>query len=551
MDINALSEVAQDWDIENEGYEHQEPPESRWLFSLCTDYLNMSDETSPSGIGLQPETHTECCAFIEEAVGDFKFHSEIQKLYMMLMPRGTFKSSILVGSCIGIIKENPNIRILWVTHKQKVSQGRLRVIKFHLTNNPEFLERYGDGWRPDFHSGLPWSDGQITVAKRTATLIEPTVDTGSLGADLTSTHYDLIIADDLVNEKNVVTVELRDQVADYLDTLQSMLDPRGTIIVTGTRWHVDDAFGRIIKDDDQRIAEGKPERYKKYIRSCWDGPQGLFFPAWQSFEFLESIRNRPGKARYFAANYENKPVADEDRVFDMSRVNIMDFELYKVNNSNIIRISSQEQYPISVTMAWDPAGINPHRKSDYHGITVVGTDFADRWWVLVASQWKGKPTEILDRICSQIAYYAPDKIIIESVGGYVLWIPLLQRALREKGLSVAIDEDNTGGQNKSTRIQMLEPRCSSGRMYLLPHQKALIEQMTNFSSANELVHEDILDSLAKHEGRTRPAGQRIPEPQDIFEIDEDYMQYVREQAGEDKQQRKKVSAGSFGMKWKV
>jgi phage terminase large subunit-like protein len=298
------------------------------------------------------------------------------------------------------------------------------------------------------------------------------------------------------------------------------------------------------------VRDGLEPRFKYFIRSCWDGPQGLFFPEKLDHEFLENQKFDQG-ARVFAANYENKPVADEDRVFDMDTINIMDYELIKINNFPLVRVSYREQYPVSVSMAWDPAGREPTRKSDYHGITIVGTDFADRWWVLVASQWKGRPTEILDRICSQVAFYLPTKLIIENTGGYGLWIDLLKRELRERGLSVAIDEDNVGGQNKSARIQMLEPRCTSGRMYIRPYMKALIEQFTNFSSANELVHEDILDSLAKHEGRTQTAGQRIPDPIDVFDIDEDYAAYVAEMAGEDNQKRKATSAGSFGMKWKL
>jgi phage terminase large subunit-like protein len=541
-----LLNITEGWDKEAKGVNQvEESSESEWLFSLCTDYLNMSDETASTGIGLQPETHTDPCIFIEEAIGDFQFRSDLQKLYMMLMPRGTFKSSILIGACVGVIKENPNVRILWVTHKQKVSSGRLRVIKHHLSHNAEFLEEYGYGWKPEFREAV-WSDSQITVGKRTnLSLIEPTVDTGSLGSDLTSTHYDLIIADDLVNEKNVVTQEQRDQVADYLDTLQSMLDPRGTIMVTGTRWHVDDAFGRIIKDDAKREAKGDKPRYKKFIRSCWDGPQGLFFPAWQSHEFLESIRNRPGKARYFAANYENKPVADEDRVFDISHVNIMDFSLIKIGKTNIILLATGEQYPVNITMAWDPAGMNPTRKSDFHGVTVVGTDFADRWWTLVADGWKDSVSGILERMIAQIQFYLPTKIIVENVGGYGLWIPMLQRALREKGLSVLIEEDKVGGQNKSTRIQMLEPRVRAGRLYVLPSQKSLIEQIDNFSAANELVHEDILDSLAKHEGRTYQARQRIPDTKDIFELTkpQDPLWPEEKKTGHS-------TAGYFGMNWK-
>jgi phage terminase large subunit-like protein len=549
MDINALANISKEWDIENQGVEYEEPPESRWLFDLCRDKLEMNEDNYE--VGLKPLTHNEFCYVLEEAVGDCLFRGNKQTLVHLEMPRFTFKTSIACeGLVIGAIVRNPNITTLIVCADHRNAKKRIIGAKYHLTKNEDFLAEYEGPWKPDFQEAS-WSSNVITVAKRTkGALREATIETTSVGIDSTGAHFDLIICDDIVNDKNTITVENRDLVFSFMKKLLMQLNPGGALIILGTRWHVDDAYGRIIKEDEARSRDGLEPRFKYFIRSCWDGPNGLFFPEKLDHQFLENQRFDQGP-RVFAANYENKPVADEDRVFDMDTINIMPFELYKVNNSNIIRLSTGEQYPVSVTMAWDPAGINPNRKSDYHGITIVGTDFADRWWVLLAAQWKTRTaTEILDRICSQIAYYTPDKIIIESVGGYVLWIPQLQRALREKGLSVVIDEDNTGGQNKSTRIQMLEPRCSSGRMYLLPHQKALIEQLTNFSSANELVHEDILDSLAKHEGRTKTAGQRIPEKIDVFEVDEDYMNHLSEIA-KDAKAGKAASAGSFGMKWKV
>lgn len=546
MDIESLAEALGEWEPTREGIDRETTNESRWLFDFCHDFLYMNDDPVSGRIGVQEETHEAPCAFIEDALGDFRFRSPYgQKLYMMLMPRDTYKTSLLVGATTGVIKENPNVRILFVTHKDKISKRRIQAIKFHLTKNTTFMEEFGDDWKPEFREAV-WSDFQITVSKRTEAYIEPTVDTASVGSDMTGSHYDLIIADDLVNEKNVVTQDQRGLVADYLDTLRSMLDPKGTLIVTGTRWHVNDAYGRIIKEDEALEKRGQPAQYKKFIRSCWDGPQGLFFPKRHSFDFLNGLKNRPGKARYFAANYENKPVADEDRVFNIENVHIEEFDLYQVNGQPVVRLPSGESYPVDNTMTWDPAGINPNRKSDDHGITIVGTDYLDRWWTFVAEGIKGRTHEILERICSHIAFYKPRKIIIEGMGGYVLWIPLLEKAMRDKGLHCPIEEDKVGNISKSTRIQMLEPRIENGRLHLKPNQKKLISQITDFSSANTMVHEDILDSLAKHEGRTRPAGQRVSQKIAYFEKDLDYIEYLKSE----KREGTNNNAGHHGVNWR-
>src|SRR5271170_7430644 len=102
--------ITEGWNTESKGIEQTEgPPESRWLFSLCTDYLNMSDDTCGTGVGLQWETHNDVCAMLEEKVGDCLFNGKTQKRFMMLMPRGTYKSSIAKGLAMGCVTRNPNI----------------------------------------------------------------------------------------------------------------------------------------------------------------------------------------------------------------------------------------------------------------------------------------------------------------------------------------------------------------------------------------------------------------------------------------------------------
>lgn len=502
---------------------HYTPPaKPEWLFDFSVDVCGHED--------LAPQPHYELINFIEEHLGDCQFSGKERRALLVEVPRGNFKTTIIAEDApVGILTKNSDARILITTHKDNVSSKRLNAIKHHFEKNAKFAELFGDDWVPEFRDGV-WSSKAIEVARRTKTLREPSVEVGAVGADTTGSHYDLIVADDLVNDKNVGSSEQRDKVHEYITSLFSLLDPGGLLIIIGTRWHPDDAYGRIIAKDEEREKAGKKPLYIKYIRSCYDGPNGLYFPTQYGHEELDDLKERMSAAR-FAANYLNKPVADEDIVFKPEYKIEREFTFYltRERDGGVVRWDDS-QIPVDNTMAWDTAGTKQSGKSDFHGFTVKGTDYMGFEWALVAEEFKGTVSQVVSRAVSHILAFRPRLLILESVGSFELWKEKIETALARYGVNITIVESRHGGIPKVERIAMVEPKWSGRRIILRKEQIEFQKQISNFSMANNLTHDDILDSWSMHEGYEEMPGEVLQIIRNN-PIDEEYLQRQKRNVG--------------------
>lgn len=469
---------------------------------------------------MEPQPHYDMCNIFEDAVGDCQFNGNTQTLIMVGVPRGTFKTSIATeGLPLGILDRNPNARILLDSFRHDVSKKRLKAVANHISRNTEFHSIYGDDWKP-LYKEEQWNADGITISKRTAVLREPSIDTAGVDRSMTGSHYDCIIADDLVTDTNCRTPEGRQRVYDHIADLLPILEPGGTLILIFTRWHPDDAYGRLIRIDEERARSSKKPVFQKLIRSCYDGPNGLYFPTRHDHEFLSEQKERLGP-RKFSAQYLNQPIADADKTFKMAKAVVKDFEFYRNSRQGVIR-TDDGQYPVYTTMAWDTAGTNPTAKSDFHGLTVVGTDIFSRMWVPVAEAVKGPPTEVVQRVISHIIYYRPDLLLIEAVGAYQHWLADIQSALEPLGISIAIEEVHHGGMSKAARIEQLEIPWENRAIILRPDQHTLISQLDAFSPTSMPDHDDVMDSLSMHLGWTKP-GEEVEATEKVNTMDEEWL----------------------------
>jgi hypothetical protein len=167
---------------------------------------------------------------------------------LLLAWRGAAKTTFCtIARAIFEILHNPNIRILIVADAVDQAKMMLRQIKSHFTKNEKFRRIFGD-----YSTGAEvWSETEITVNKRTAHHGEPTIMVAGIGTALPSRHFDLIIADDLVTEDNAATEGQREKVKNYFykTLFPTLMSPHGRLYVIGTRWHEEDLYDWLEKND--------------------------------------------------------------------------------------------------------------------------------------------------------------------------------------------------------------------------------------------------------------------------------------------------------------
>jgi hypothetical protein len=452
---------------------------------------------------MRPQPHAEMTQFLQDSCGDFQFKSGGQKLYMLLVPRDCFKTTLGCEDLITLaLKENPNLRSMIDAADHKTSKKRLYGIKWQAENNIRLRDVVGE-WKPDFREDI-WSNDQVVITARTEGNKDPSIATGGVDRSMVGSHFELIVADDLVNDINCRTRDGRDKVYEHIFNLTSILEPNGTLVVIGTRWHWDDAYGRIIASEADRKRQGLEPEWEILHRSCYLPDGGLYFAERLTNEYLENKRRR--NQTLFAANYLNQPIADEDRTFTNIDAHIEPFSFYTAGTkkNGIIR-SADLQAPVFVTGAWDPAGVRASKRSNRHGITVVGTDPDDHWWVLHAVGLKGTPAMVVDHVCSVIARYRISRLSCEDVQSQLLWLHLLAIELKKRHLYCELVEYSTGGVPKAARIELLQPKWDNGEIHLLPDQLEFKKQFEDYNANFTEDHFDILDSLVQHMDIAKPA----------------------------------------------
>jgi hypothetical protein len=166
------------------------------------------------------------------------------KRKLVVMPRGTFKTSIaVVAYSIWRFINDFNIRIVIDSELFTNSKRTLREISMHL-QSPRFVELFGD----PRGQGV-WNESEILCAQRTSVKKEATFTCSGMGAQKTGQHYQLALLDDMNSPQNSNTPENRAKVIDHYRYYQSILDPGGELAVVGTRYHEEDLIGYCLRNE--------------------------------------------------------------------------------------------------------------------------------------------------------------------------------------------------------------------------------------------------------------------------------------------------------------
>lgn len=183
---------------------------------------------------------------------------------LQLVFRGAGKTTTCtVTKAIHLLCKDRNLRILLASKTVSNAESFLAQIKAHLENNELLISIFGAFYDPQ--KVAKWDSKAIQVVGRTVQHKESSIEVTGVSAALASRHYDVIIADDLVDEDSCRTAHMRGITKTwYYQTLDPCLEPpdpnvphRGEFHRLGTRYHFDDIYGHLeaneLKDHTQVI----------------------------------------------------------------------------------------------------------------------------------------------------------------------------------------------------------------------------------------------------------------------------------------------------------
>lgn len=445
---------------------------------LCKEILWMNAAEKESMWG---EVHSDLARFL---------HTSGRRKHIELA-RGHLKSSIVTKAwTIQQILKNPNLRVLIANSVWDNSRKFLGTIQKYLGAGSALEAIFGP------MMGVPWTQDAMTIRPRTSILDAATWTSTGIEKEQTSQHYDLIIADDLVARENVMTPEQREKVYLYYKDLFDLLEPDGTIVVIGTRWHEDDLYAKIFEENDEAEKCGLAKPWDCFIRTVYNPDGSPTFPDKFTPEHIAQLRATKGPYE-FSAQYLNNPLDESAADFKRAWIKYYD---------------PTTSHPASLYLTVDPA-ISLSRDADQSALVVAG-QFQSRIIRVVdrvAGRWV--PHELVDRIFELVAKWKLHRIGIESFTFQKTLKYAVQAEQRKRNIFFSIDElgARRGGKDplltKEARIRRLQPYFEQGLIEIRHDMKDLEMELLAFPRGR---HDDLLDALAYQLDYLIPSINRVP-----------------------------------------
>ncbi len=399
---------------------------------------------------------------------------------MVLVPRGHAKTTWVKVKIVQLILINPEIRILLVSKASSLMKLELASIKRMLAT-PLLRYFFGHiipdpgndfrGWAKSTESELILKHSEEAVHVRQ----EPTLMAVGAGSVKTGLHPDVIFMDDFINEDTVRTAEQMKKSEEQWGYLQPLLDEGGQLIITGTFYHYNDLYNKI-------ISEGQISRKNVHVRKAIENGK-VIYPGEFSLKRLAKLKARLGPYMY-SCQYDLNPLPKEDIIFP--------------GPQPTVPVLPDGRYRWYLLI--DPAPTT-EGYSDETGAVVAAVDEKANVWIVEANGFKKKPDQLAEYIIMKNVQYPGIRTGIEfglQVGlKYILEVKQSQyQNQTKKKLNLDIQPIKIQRIGKAQKIyRSLGAHMRAGKVKILESCREIILELDTYTGkGNE--KDNIIDAAS-------------------------------------------------------
>lgn len=444
--------------------------------------------------------HEELCKFLTNP--DYKPYR------LVLYPRGHRKSFYAAMYTAWRIVRDPSVSIVYLSATSDLAESQLRTIKNTL-DSPIVRKFWPELINVDEGKREKWTTTEICVddpRRKAEGTRDSTVKAGGLTTNITGAHCDLIVLDDMVVPKNN-TEEGRRQVISQYSQLQSILNPGGSILAVGTRYHPKDIYStmqetmvEIYNDDDELI--GREPQWEILQRSVEENGEFLWNRQkrkdgkYYGFDFRELARI---KANYidtsqFYAQYYNDP-NDEGNA-------LITPDMFEYYNRDHLYTKAGVYYikdrPLNVYAAIDFA-FSLAKGADSTSIVVVGVDSDNNRYVLDIDRFKtDRIQDYYNHIIALHNKYNLKKLRAEVTVAQQVIVTALKDKLAENSTRLVIEDYRPQTKKEERMLAVLRPLYEDHKVfhYRGGNCEILEEELKQMKPAHDDVKNALADALS-------------------------------------------------------
>ena len=410
-----------------------------------------------------------------------EFHRELCNLITnqrlaVAAPRSFAKSSYFSFFYpLYLVLTNPGVKILLTSATGALSDYWVAAIRKELENNMGLRKRYGE---MDNGKGKKWTNDLIELENGSVIMGK------GAGRQIRGFRPDVVIGDDLETDEMVVSEEQRKKFDHWFWTdVLGTLKPESQLIVVGTILHNESFLAELIN----KGRHGWVTRFYQAIKK--DGT-ALWPEQWSMDKLIQRKKEMGDYA--FAQEYMNDPLPDEHRTFQKKW-----FKYYTELPKDLIYF-----------MTVDPA-IKIGDKNDYTAICICGVDYKENIYVAAYKRKRLLPKETIDFMFEFYNRFHCQIIGIEEIGFQEMLRHEFEDQRAERGMYPIVKPLKSGGRRKGLRIEALQPRFESGKIFLREGMNELETELLRFPSPR--CHDDLIDALAYQLDIIRPASKPVAE----------------------------------------
>jgi len=214
--------------------------------------------------------------------------------------RGAYKTTAITEiGCIWWLLFHPSDRIALVRETWTEAANTLKTIAKYMQSEPIralFYLALGIEVK-----AITNKDGKLVFNFKGTITKEGSIDAYGIEHVPTGSHYDKIICDDIITINSRLSKAKRERVKQGLyEIITNIIDPGKQVMVVGTPWHRDDAWG--LKGESGQMVLPTPHKYTCYDTNILSA---------QDIDKKKDLTT----SSLFAANYELRHQADTDMIF--------------------------------------------------------------------------------------------------------------------------------------------------------------------------------------------------------------------------------------------